>query len=112
MAGERRRVISGYTRVYPDPIELRAGESVVLGQEDDEYPGWVWCTDQRGRSGWVSLTIVDRDAAIAREDYSAAELSAEPGEVLLVDREESGWALCRNAAGERGWIPLANLADA
>jgi hypothetical protein len=47
-----------------------------------------------GRSGWVwvPLVIVDREAAIAREDYSALELTVEPGDLLVVQREESGWA--------------------
>ena len=107
-----RRVISGYTRVYEDPVAFRAGEPITLGREDDEYPGWIWCTDSRGRSGWVPLTIVDREAAVARQDYSALELSVEPGALLMIEQEESGWALCRNASGERGWVPLANLGPA
>lgn len=109
---EQYRAIAAYTRLYPDPIAVRAGEPIAVGREDDEYPGWIWCTDKRGRSGWVPLTIVDRQAGVARQDYSALELSVEPGELLTVEQEESGWALCRNAAGERGWVPLANLAHA
>jgi hypothetical protein len=107
----KRRVSRGYTRVYTDPIAIQAGDPLTLGLEDDEYPGWIWCTDPHGRSGWAPLAIINRDAAVALEDYSAAELSAAAGEVLVVEREESGWAFCRNAAGERGWLPLANLAD-
>ena len=103
------RVVSRYTRQYADPIAVRAGEPITPGKEDHEYPGWIWCTDARGRSGWVPLAIVDRDAGVARRDYSALELSVEPGELVTVEEEESGWALCRNATGSRGWVPCASL---
>ena len=40
-----------------------------------------------------------------RSDYDATELSVRVGEELLIQREESGWLLCENRAGQRGWVP-------
>jgi hypothetical protein len=34
-----------YRPQYPDPIRLRAGETIALGREDAGWPGRVWVTD-------------------------------------------------------------------
>ena len=47
------RVVADYQAAYPEPIVVRAGEGLVVGQEDLEYPGWIWCTDGSGKGGWV-----------------------------------------------------------
>lgn len=36
------RIIREYTPQYPDPLSVAAGESVSVGREDDEFPGWKW----------------------------------------------------------------------
>src|ERR671913_95674 len=38
------RVIRDYSAQYPDPISVRAGETIHLGQRDTDYPGWIWAT--------------------------------------------------------------------
>jgi hypothetical protein len=109
--GARYRAVTAYTRSYPDPIVMRAGDPLQAAQEDQEWPGWVWCTAADGRSGWVPVAYVDRqgDRATARRDYSAIELSVAPGDELVAVVEESGWIWATNAQGETGWVPLQNL---
>jgi hypothetical protein len=96
---------------YPDPITMRAGDVLQLGQRDDEYPGWIWCTARDGRAGWVPAAYLDvaGDAGVARRDYRAVELRAGAGEVVVVSAEESGWAWVVNARGEAGWVPATKL---
>lgn len=103
------RVATGHERAYPDPLCVAAGQPLVLGEEDDEYPGWIWATDPEDRSGWAPADLADPVSGLARYDYSAAELMAVEGEVVELAEEKNGWAWCVNAAGDKGWVPFANL---
>ena len=105
------RVKAGYHAVYPEPIIVRAGEALVVGKEDPEYPGWIWCTDRNGKSGWVPDDCIEHTggSAKARYDYAATELSASAGEKLIITEEKGGWAWCINGSGQSGWLPVANL---
>jgi uncharacterized protein YgiM (DUF1202 family) len=105
------RVLADYQAAYPEPIVVRAGEGLVVGQEDPEYPGWIWCTDRNGKGGWVPDDFIERTggSAKARYDYAATELSACAGEELIITKEKGGWAWCINGCGQSGWVPVANL---
>lgn len=104
-------VVTAYTRSNPEPLVASAGERVTVGKRDDEYPGWIWCTDARGRSSWTPERILQIEGAeaVVAEDYSALELTLAPGEQVTVEREESGWAWVTTKSGERGWLPMGNL---
>ena len=51
-ADGKGRALSAY-----DAIELTvaAGDELVVSQEES---GWLWCTNQQGKSGWVPLEKV------------------------------------------------------
>lgn len=106
------RVTAAYQRSYPDPLCARAGDLLVLGEEDDEHPGWIWAADPEDRSGWVPIDLPEPVSGAARYDYSAAELDARQGDIRRRDEERAGWGRCVNEAGEQGWVPLANLEPA
>jgi hypothetical protein len=36
-------------------LSVRVGEELIMGQEES---GWIWCTNQEGRSGWVPADCV------------------------------------------------------
>ena len=76
---------------------------------------WIWCTDQRGKSGWVPKDGIDFHAnstiGIARYDYAATELTVAVGDELVVEREESGWLWCTDQRGKSGWIPAAHVTE-
>jgi hypothetical protein len=91
---------------------VRAGDALVLGEEDEENEGWVWATDPEDRGGWAPIDLADPQTGLARYDYSAAELNAAEGELVTVEEDRNGWAWCVNEAGEKGWIPLPNLEPA
>jgi uncharacterized protein YgiM (DUF1202 family) len=105
------RAIADYQVAYPDPLVVRAGEALVVGKEDPEYPGWVWCKDSTGKGWWFPDDCIERAEGNyrARYDYAATELSATAGEELIMINKKGGWALCTNGRGQSGWLPVANL---
>ena len=111
-----RTVLAAHVASYPDPIRLRAGDSLRLSGAVDVWDGhrWLWAIGLDGREGWIPDDLVEgaEGEAVARNDYAAIELSCAAGERLACLAERHGWALCRNAAGEEGWVPVRNLASA
>lgn len=105
------RVIVAYQTIYHDPLELQAGETVTLGRRDTQWLGFLWCTNIAGKGGWVpdSYLEVSGEMGVAIRDYTARELTAEAGEELTIQFEESGWFWCANQRGESGWIPAENI---
>jgi hypothetical protein len=113
----RCQVIREYTAEFPDPITFQAGEEISVSEKVSQWNGnpawlWLWCTDARGKSGWTPSTFFEAHGpkALARYDYSAAELSASVGEILTIEGAESGWLWCLNQRGQRGWIPVDHVA--
>ena len=88
-----RRAVTDYQVAYPDPLVVRAGDVLNVGNEDADYPGWVWC---EGKGGWVPDDCIELggESARARYDYAATELAATVGEELVVTKEKGGWGLC------------------
>jgi len=110
----RGLVIVEYQTFYADPISVNAGETLQVSEKVDYWEDnpdweWIWCTDQRGKSGWVPRNCIDFKAVettgFARYKYTARELSVTIGEELVVEREESGWLWCINQQGRSGWVP-------
>ncbi|WP_139284030.1 SH3 domain-containing protein [Rubrimonas cliftonensis] len=89
----------------------------------DIWDGWrrLWDVAADRREGWVPGDLpasaetcgAAGDAggrvATAARDYGAAELDCAPGDALAVLERRHGWALCRDARGAVGWIPLRRL---
>jgi hypothetical protein len=102
-------VTTAHKATYAEPIRLKEGEFVTIGPEDIDYPGWIWCTDNFGTSGWVPksvLNIVDGDEhASARKEYDARELTVAVGDRLTVHFEESEWIWIETEDGRQGWVP-------
>ena len=111
---KRCRVISPHKATYVDPIAMNEGDAVSPGRTDPENPGWIWCTSDAGKSGWVPLAYltIDGDRAVAQRNYDAMELTTETGSDVTVVLEESGWALCETKSGKRGWVPINCLEPA
>jgi len=114
----RYRVIADYQAEFPDPISVSAGETFQVSEKVslwNDNPDWIWtwCTNQRGKSGWVPKNVIshnsDSRTAIARSTYSARELTVAVGEELVAHQEESGWLWCTNQQGEWGWVPLEHV---
>lgn len=70
-------VIQRYTNSNSDPIELKAGDRVSLGEifkDDEMWPNWINCVSGRtGKRGWTPLQIlqIEGETGVATTDYTA-----------------------------------------
>lgn len=98
-----------HTATYEFPIRLRSGDRVRMVVRDDEYPDYWWCVSmESGAEGWVPQSVLeqsDDENATAIADYTAAELTVQPGDSVIVHAEGGGWLWCENESGDYGWIP-------
>jgi hypothetical protein len=107
----RGRVIAPHRSEFADPLVFRAGEELHITDKETEWAGWVWCTNQAGRSGWTPEAYVRRegDTGLGLVDYDATELSVDVGQELLMGVQESGWIWCTDQTGQSGWVPVDNV---
>src|SRR5579863_9869553 len=111
-------MVKDYNAQFPDPISVNAGEVFHVSDKVEPWNNnpdwlWVWCTNQRGKSGWVPKDIIvfnaDGVSGTVRDPYDATELSVAIGEELVAHQEAAGWFWCTNRAGKSGWVPLDNI---
>lgn len=107
--------ISNYSSQYQDPIVLKKGETVRLGQEESEekWKGWIWAENET-HGGWVPIQILKIDqsklTAQVLEDYSAKELDVEKGDTITVSQQLNGWLWSKsNKSNDVGWVPEENI---
>ncbi|GAH44800.1 unnamed protein product [marine sediment metagenome] len=105
------KVISDYKSPYIDPLKIRKGEILRIGNKESEWSGWVWCTNKEGKQRWVPRNYMDiqGNTGIMLQDYEATELNVSTGEELKIEKEESGWVWVSNKEGKQGWVPLINI---
>ena len=108
------RVVEDWRATYADPIRLAAGEALHLTGRQENWDGhiWLWAKSAAGPEGWIPDSLVARGPTgpVAREDYTAAELTCLAGDILTVEKVTHGWAYCRSKDGASGWVPERNLA--
>ena len=107
-------ILSEYTAIYADPIAVRRGDRLIIGQADTDWPAFVWCTGPDGRSGWMPAQFFEQDTAesgVALRDYSALELSVQADEHVTLVEEAGGWWWVTNATGLSGWVPVERIAS-
>jgi uncharacterized protein YgiM (DUF1202 family) len=105
------KVITNYTSAFSDPLKIRNGEELLLRRKETVWDGWLWCTTDEGKSGWIPESFVDTtgDLGTANRDYDATELTVMVGDELEILEEASSWVWCRDTTGTLGWVPLDNL---
>ena len=100
--------IIAHRSAYPDPISFEPGDVLMLGERDDEHPGWIRVCTTDGKAGWAPEQYIDASSAtrgIATATYIARELDIVAGEALLVHHELNDWLWVENARGDTGWVP-------
>ncbi|WHY78424.1 SH3 domain-containing protein [Neobacillus sp. WH10] len=113
---QRYTVIKGHISNYPDPIVLKKEQEVLYGKEDTQFPNWIFCKSiTTNKEGWVPKQILtapnNHGIAIVTKDYSAHELTANQGEILLCLEHLNDWTYCKTENGEIGWIPTSCLSE-
>ena len=106
-------VITEHVSEYPDPVFLRKGEQVTLGETDDEYPNWIFATSVSGTQGWVPLQYLEQSACKTSGnmlcDYDSLELNTKSGEILTVQFELNDWYRVTRTNAEVGWVPVMTV---
>ena len=106
------RVIADYQAPFPDPIRVKQGDIVTLDlQKKTNISGWVWCTHESGKSGWVPESYVEIQGSIGimNCDYDAIELTIHVGNILIVHKEESDFYWATDQDGKQGWVPISHV---
>ena len=105
----RVRVTRSRARDHIENIRFRAGDELVVGHRNQQYPEFVWCAAEDGHAGWVPeerLQMAGPGEATAASDYDAAQLTVVKDEILDVLERTASWWRCRNANGGAGWVPI------
>lgn len=105
------KVIKPHQQSFKEILFFPKGAKLQFERKPTEWPGWLWCVDSVGNSGWVpeSWVDIDRDTCTLLRDYNTAELTIKIGEFVDGEIIESGWILILNQSGEKGWVPLECL---
>ena len=112
MHNTRYQVKQSYDGGDGEPLIVHRGERLRFEHRKTEWPGWIWCTAESGKTAWVpeSWTVMEDDTCVMRRDYSARELRVAVGEPFTGALIESGWLWGTDEHGRIGWGPLRRLA--
>ena len=106
------RVIADYQAPYPDPIQVKVGDEVVVDfKKKTGIQGWVWCTNSAGKGGWTPMKYIEVNDNRGKMlfDYNAIELTIHVGDILSVHKMESNFYWVTNQTGQQGWVPVENV---
>ena len=105
------RVIEEHKASFDYAFIAEKGESVSVGKEDTEMPGWFWCKNAAGLEAWIPNTHIDinGEAAVFNQPYNSTEHDAKPREMVQYLGESLGWIECLNEEWRYGWIPSPKL---
>ncbi|MFW9877210.1 MAG: SH3 domain-containing protein [Candidatus Thorarchaeota archaeon] len=111
MKYKKCRVIEGYNSPYTDPLLFKKNEVVSIGEKESEWFGWIWCTNNAGKSRWVPENYIEihRNRGKLKKDYNAVELNVKTGEELTIKEEEAEWYWVINQEGKNGWVPIKHV---
>ncbi|MHB1543504.1 MAG: SH3 domain-containing protein [Gammaproteobacteria bacterium] len=105
-------VTKPYRQPYPDPIRVSAGERVSPDfAKSTDVPGWVWCTDDRGRSGWTPLDWLAQDGGARHmtRDFDAIELCVDVGARVVIHAQIASFYWVTTDDRRTGWVPCSHI---
>lgn len=109
-------VIRSHVSDFPEPMTLRIGDEVFVGERYDgpeDWHDWYLCTAPGKEAGFVPEQLLDRQvdgSAKMLEDFTNRELNVVEGQILQGKRQLNGWLWAvRVSDGATGWVPLENI---
>ncbi|HHF3214035.1 TPA: hypothetical protein ACPJ12_004698 [Vibrio diabolicus] len=106
-------VIERHISEYPNPLYLKRGDKVTLGLTDDEFPNWIFITNDAGEQAWAPIQyiehVVGSQMGIMLQDYDNLEFNTVLGERLSVHFELNSWYRVSRSTGEIGWVPVQTV---
>jgi SH3-like domain-containing protein len=105
------KVAKRYVSAFADPLRLKSGDRVAILPGTSEWPGWIRCRADDGKTGWVPEAYLSatNDGARLRRDYDATELTVDAGETIQRIAELAGWVWGTDERGKTGWVPQSHL---
>ena len=113
----RARVLKDWAQSYDPALKVARGDRLLAIREDNnEWAGWVWCTDECGLSGWLPVQVFDA-VEISKQNntvmgFNTVELTVHKGETLTIMDRLNGWSWCLNDCGQEGWVPQDCIGNA
>jgi len=89
------------------PIDLKAGDEIMVGPVDRTWPGWVWAEDGQGRRGYIPEKILEplgEGRFALMKDFDPSVLAVKRGDALESIEQIDGWHWCRHESGVEGWV--------
>lgn len=111
------RVTKSHVSDFPEPITLEKGSHLIIGEKYqgiENWDEWYFCETYGQKGGYVPSQIIQRTSineGLALAEYTAKELNVQLGDRLIVNKILNGWAWCKTETGEKGWVPIENLAQ-
>jgi len=106
-------VVEPHVSNYPNPIKVKKGEVLLIGEPDTEFEGWIRAKIKDGNEGWAPIQYIEfsKNSAtgVAKTDYSAFELTTYIGQQLRVILELNEWYLAETSDGVLGWVPVKTV---
>ncbi|MCC4264205.1 hypothetical protein LL240_07025 [Oceanimonas baumannii] len=103
-------VVEEHISEFPNPLYLKRGNRVTLGVMDDDFPDWVFITNDVGEQAWAPVQYIEHLAGastgILIQDYDNLEFNTVLGEKLSVLFELNSWYRVSRSADEIGWVPV------
>jgi len=107
-------VVESRPRDHVRNLNVRVGDVVGVGHRNQQFPEMLWCTPERGYSGWMAESYLEYTSpteAVVTKDYDASQLTVFEADELEVLDVIGEWLLCRNERGITGWVPRRVLED-
>lgn len=96
------------------PAQFECDEQVRIEGRDEEWPDFLWCIHEDGRSSWIpeDYLYLQNNSATLLDEYSSVELRVFVLEHVRVLNSVGGWHWCKNRRGQFGWIPATKVQPA